>query len=251
MRKISYLLIMMLLLSLGGCAMEVERKGIDVKKASAANANLGVAYLSRGNYEYAMNKLKKAIKYDDDNANAHSYIGELYRRLGENDLAREHFEKAMDLAPDDSSIKNNYGVFLCGAGAYGKGMKYLSEALADPLYGDKGRAYENMGICSQNQGNIKKSEEYFTKALTLNENLPASLLGLAQIEFDKQHIKIAASYLDRYNKIAPHTPQSLWLGVLIERKRGHKGKAGSYAVFLKGKFPESKEAMLLEKLERR
>ena len=81
--------------------------------------------------------------------------------------------------------------------------------------------------------------------------MPASLLGLAQIEFDKQHIKIAASYLDRYNKIAPHTPQSLWLGVLIERKRGHKGKAGSYAVFLKGKFPESKEAMLLEKLERR
>lgn len=231
--------------------MQTEREGVNPKKASEANAELGVAYLTRGNYEYAMNKLKKALAYDDDNAKAHHYIAELYRRLGENDLASEHFKEAMNLEDEDSSIKNNYGIFLCGIGSYEKGMNLLTAALTDPLYKEKGRVYENMGICTQNQGNIKLAEEHFRKALTLDENLPASLLGMAQIEFDKQNIKSAATYLNRYNKISQHTAQSLWLGVLIERKSGRKGRAGSYAVLLKGKFPDSKEAKLLQKLERR
>ena len=234
---------------ISSCSLKIERVGFDAKKASVANTELGVAYLSRGKYKVAMNKLKKALKYDDENGNAHHYIAELYRRLQQNDLAKEHFEKAMDLNEEDSAVKNNYGIFLCGTDKYKKGIALFHKVLADPLYSDKGQAYENMGLCAEKQGNIRNAEKYFETALKFNKNSPSALLGLAQISFDKRKVKAASEYLRRHNKVARETSQSLWLGLLIARKKGYKGRAGSMAIKLKRYFPDSKEVKLLKKLK--
>lgn len=242
---------LLFLLVISGCASKVERAGVDNKKASIANAELGVAYLARGKNKIAMNKLKKALEYDDDNANAHHYIAELYRRLEQNNLASHHFKEAMDLNEEDSSIKNNYGIFLCGTGSYEKGLALFNEVLADPLYADKGQAYENMGICADKEGNIRNAEKYFDTALKFNKQLPSALLGLAQISFDKRDIKGATEYLNRHHKVAKRSSQSMWLELLIARKKGYKGKVGSLALKLKSYFPDSKEVKLLKKLKLR
>lgn len=237
-----------LVLLISGCTSITERAGIDVKKAAVSNAELGVAYLRQGKYEVAMNKLKKAIAYDEDNTNANHYIAILYGRLNENELAIKYFEKALDLDDEDSSIKNNYGIFLCGTSSYEKGLSFLKVALEDPLYADKGQAYENMGLCAEKQGNIQKAEKYFTTALTYNKKSPSALLGLAQIAFDKRNIKASSAYLERHNAVAQPTPQSMWLEILIARKQGYKGRAGSVAMKLRQYFPDSVEVKYLEKL---
>ena len=248
MKSLFYVTGLMFLMIVTGCASKTERTGIDAKKASAANSELGVAYLSRGKYETAMNKLKKAIAYDDDNADAHHYIADLYRRLEQNELADKHFKRALDLDEENSSLKNNYGIFLCSTGEYEKGLKLFTTVLADPLYSDKGKAYENMGICALKQGNVQHAETHFMTALKFNANLPAALLSLAQITFDKKNINLAELYLNRHNKISQESAQSLWLGVLIERKKGRGGRSGTYALKLKRNFPDSKETKLLNKL---
>ena len=251
MRTVFHVTGLLFLLIVSGCASKIERVGVDYKKASIANAELGVAYLAQGKYKVAMNKLKKALAFDDDNANAHHYIAELYRRLKQNDLADEHFKKAMDLDEEDSAIQNNYGIFLCGTGSYEKGLKLFNKVLADPLYGDKGQVYENMGLCAEKQGNILTAEKYFETALKFNKKLPAALLGLAQITFDKRNVKAASEYLKRHNKVARPTSESIWLELLIARKNGYKGRAGSFAIKLKQYFPDSKEVKLLKKLKLR
>jgi type IV pilus assembly protein PilF len=249
MRSLLQIAGLVFILLSAGCASQSDRAGVNNEAASIANAELGVAYLSSGQHKVAMFKLKKALEYDDKNANAHHYIAELYRRLGQNELAAEHFKTALELMPEDSSIKNNYGVFLCGTGSFEQGLKLLTEVLADPLYSDKAQAYENMGLCAEKQGNVKIAEQHFLTALKLNSKLPGALLGMAKIEFDNQKIKSAAFYFEQYNKVSEHTAQSLWLGVLIERKNGHKDQSGSYAILLKNKFPDSNEAKFLKKLK--
>lgn len=251
MRKVFHVTGLLILFVLSGCATKAERVGFNAEKASVANAELGVAYLQKGNNKVAMLKLKKAIEYDDDNANAHHYIAELYRRLEQNDLANEHFSQALELNEEDSSIKNNYGIFLCGIGSYAKGLELFNKVLTDPLYGNKGQVYENMGLCAEKQGNVRYSESYFKTALKFNRNLPAALLGLAQISFDKKNIKGADNYLKRHNKLIRPTSQSLWLGLLIARKKGLKGRVGSMALKLKSYFPDSREVKLLGKLKLR
>lgn len=238
---------LLFVMTLTGCATRTV--GVDDKKVSAANTELGVAYLARGQYKSAMLKLKKAVEYDDSNADAHHYIAELYRRLGQDELAGKYFEKAIDLKPNDTAIKNNYGIYLCSTGSYEKGLMLFSEVLEDPLYSEKAQAYENMGLCSEKQGNIKAAEENYLAALKYNSKMPSALLGMAKIAFDKNKIKAASFYLEQHNKVASDTPQSLWLGVLIERKNGRKGLSGSYALLLKSKFPDSKEASYLKKLK--
>jgi type IV pilus assembly protein PilF len=251
MRTMFHVTGLLFLLIVSGCATKTERTDLDHEKIAVANTKLGVAYLAQGKYKNAMFKLKKALEYDSDNGNAHHYIAELYRRLEQNDLADEHFRRAMELNEEDSAIKNNFGIFLCGVGSYKEGIMLLNKVLADPLYSDKGQVYENMGLCAEKQGNVQHAGKYFETALKFNKRLPAALLGLAQINFDKGKIKTASDYLKRYHKIAKPTSKSLWLELLIARKKGLKGRAGSLAIKLKQYFPDSQETKLLRKLNLR
>lgn len=52
----------------------------------------------------------------------------------------------------------------------------------------------------------------------------------------------ARDYLERYTGVAPHTPQSLQLGIQIERELGNDNAVETYSQILKSKFPRSNES---------
>ena len=79
--------------------------------------------------------------------------------------------------------------------------------------------------------------------------MATSVINLAQIRYDGGRKGDAYEYFRRYLQLAQHTPESLWLGILLEHDRGAKNTVASYKVLLKGKYPESKQAQLLKKLE--
>ena len=79
---IASLLLVSILLTTS-CATQPDREKQDINDASDYNAQLGLAYINQGRYDIAQNKLKKSIEQNPDNAVAHHYIAELYRRLGE------------------------------------------------------------------------------------------------------------------------------------------------------------------------
>lgn len=222
----------------------------DIERAAELNAQLGLGYLKQGQYKRAQHKLEKALDFDSDNSSAHHYMGELYRRLGDSENAEKHFKIAMDLAPDDLTIQNNYGVYLCDTGKYDEAIVLFMKPLSDSLYDNKAQSYENIGLCELRQGKIVQAEKAFKQALQLNSNMSTSLLKLAQLRFDSGNSVAAYSLYSRYIAIAQHTPESLWLGILLESGRGAKNTVSSYKVKLKGKYPDSKETKLLLKLER-
>lgn len=237
------------MLFVAGCTTTTDREKQDSNDASGYNAQLGLAYINQGRYDLAMDKLKKAIEQDPDNAFAQHYIAELYRRLGEFDKAETHFKKALDLSPDNAPLMNNYGVFLCDDKKYKKAYRYFDKVLKDPLYPAKGSVYENIGLCAQSEGNVKMAEENLRFALRLNPQSPKSQLAMAQISFDQQKYAVSRKYFYDYLENARHTPASLWLGILLENRSGNKNRVSSYVVLLKGKYPNSEEAELLRKMQ--
>lgn len=245
---IGFLFVTMTLL-LSACVSEPQREGQDLNEASDYNAQMGLQYLKQGRYDVAQGKLKKAVEQNPDNAIAQHYIAVLYQQLGEMDKAQTHFEKALDLDPKNSDLQNNYGVFLCNDKKYQQAYGYFDKVLKDPLYSAKGSVYENVGLCAQAQGDIAKAEENLKFALRMNEQSPKSLLAMAQISFDKQKYATARKYYYDYLENAKQTPESLWLGILLENRSGNKNRMASYKVLLKGKYPDSKEAALLRKME--
>ena len=217
-------------------------------KASKLNADLGLAYLMKGRHDQALLKLNKAIQLDSNNAKAYLYTAELYRRIDEKERADEYFKKAIAIDPDDSSINNNYGAFLCANKKYNEAFKYFDFALKNPVYVDRSKVFENIGICSEDQGNIKIARQNYVSAIQLRPSSKKSLLSVAQIDFDSQNIQSAAKYLRFYNKIAKDTPQSLWLGILIAKKQQDRKTLASLSWSLERKFPKSKETKLLKRL---
>ena len=234
-------------LALGGCKQETvypdaPREGVE--GASDVNTELGLRYMRQGDYELAMEKLERALSQDSNNPRANHFMAELQRRLGEYDKAKQYFQRAVRLAPEDSALQNNYGAFLCSRGEYQEGERHFLKAIADPLYDGKAQAYENAGLCARQQGDDAKAEKYLLAGLRLNARLPKSLAEMANIAYEQNNYLRARAFLQRYQAIARHTPQTLWLGIRIERQLGDQDAVSSYGLLLKRAFPNSRETKL-------
>lgn len=243
MRRIPAVMAAAVLLS--ACAAQPVHTGGNAQKSAEVNAELGLRYMMQGKNDVALEKLDRALKQNPDSANAHHYLAELYRRLDKPAEADRHYQRALELDGKNTSLQNNYGVFLCNQKRYDEAEKRFLEVLDDPVYNGRARTLENLGLCMKEKPDLKKAETYFRKALALDKNLVKSLYAMAELSFAEGNYLSARAYLQRYLELAPHDPGTLWLGVQIERKLGDLDAAASYEMQLKANFPDSKETRLL------
>ena len=249
------LLILPVLLVLGGCAGQGQLiqnddttgdLGTDKRESPAAlYVQMGIAYLREGQTAIALQKLKKAISIDPQNAQAYNVTGILYERLGKMDLADEHYAKAVELKPRDPYIRNARGSFFCKQGEYEKAQIEFEQALSNPLYSTPWVAMTNAGLCAERAGDVNEAEGQYRRALTSNDNYFQALYQMAKLSFARKDFLSARGYLERYNAVAQSSAVSLWLGVQIERNLGDLNKAREYGSELMAKFPDAPEVQLL------
>jgi type IV pilus assembly protein PilF len=251
--------VMLLLASLlfGGCASggsgSTATEDIGVTDANATNdeqaavvlTQLGVGYLRQGNYEAAMNRLKRALGRDSDYAPAHSAIAVLYEQLGKEEDAGDHYRRAARLAPKDPGILNNYGRYLCQQKKYRDAERSFAKALDDPLYPERELLYANAGECALKQKQYDKAETWLRKALEINGRISSALVGMAMLMAEKQNYMSARAYLERYASAAPHTPATLGLGMRVEQALGDEQAVANYRMKLLNDFPNAPEAQSL------
>lgn len=242
----SALLILQLSLFIG-CANQQRSSEDDVPDLTA-NMKLaeiylqaGAEYIRRGRDEVALQKLEKALTIEPKNPEVHQLLAIVYERLKEDDKAEQHYQEALSLNTEDSATHNNYGAFLCRQGRSAEGEQHFLKAAQNPRYKNLESAYTNVGLCVMQEKKFAKAEDYFRKALEINPNFPIAFYQLGELNYEQGHYYEARNYLQRYIEIAPHTPQTLWLGIRIERKLGNKNAEDGYAYLLRSKFPDSPE----------
>lgn len=229
MRYVALVAVVLLALVAQGCAQNngVGRKG-DPIKASQIYAELGLGYLQEGEVERAISKLERALELNKKNAAAHHYLAEAYKQLNDPELAERHYKKAVALAPDDATILNNYGAFLCGQSRIDDAEKYFLKAAETPRYRTPELSYENIALCAMRADDRAKAETYFRKALSLMPNLPKSLYYMAQLSYGKGDYLRARAFLQRLEKARGMTEQALRLGVKVETALGDSAAAARY-----------------------
>ena len=67
---------------------------------------VGWIYYMQGRYEEALNQLKTASDLFSDDPTIWEHLGDTYLKLGNPSAAREHWEKALELAPDEQRLKD-------------------------------------------------------------------------------------------------------------------------------------------------
>lgn len=237
------MILTMLSLGLFSCAGTGGGEADSADRHTAqVNASLGREYMSRGQYEVALEKLKKAISADDDYAPGHTLIAILYEQIGEQDLAARHYRRAVELQPDNGDVNNNYGVFLCGIGRAVEAEPYFLKAVADPFYTTPEVAFANAGSCMVEASNLENAEIYLRKSLNLRPNFPDALYNLAMVEFRNGDYLGARAFLQRFEATGTESAESLWLGMRVERALNNEKSAAQYRARLLNRYPDSAEA---------
>ena len=255
-KKIIYIIILALFL-LTGCnhkdGYDKNIKPSEIRESQTTNEialtnlNLGIAYLKEGDYNKALQKLKKSLSADSDYAPTYNVLGLLYQLLGDNNKAEENFKRALAINNIDSSTLNNYGNFLCQQGRLEEAERSFLRAAENPLYEAPEIAITNAGQCLYVNNQIEKSKKYFRQALQLNPRIPQALLKMSEMNFEEKNYLSARAYLQRYQENIPHNAKTLLLGIQIEKKLGDNDAVSSYELLLKNSFPDSDELASLEK----
>lgn len=249
-RMLSVLAMALVLTACQSTSVPKPDPGTDERaKVAGLNTQLGIEYMKDGDNELALKKLQKALEVDPNFVDAHNAMGLLRTRLRQYDEAEESFKAALRGDPGNSMALNNYGQFLCQQKRFDEGQARFIEAVKNPLYRTPEVALTNAGLCAMQAQDPTRAEDHFRAALERNPMVAPALLQMAQINFDRGTFTDAESYYRRYLAIAPQTPRSLAFGIRLENALGDTDKAASYAMSLRNKFPDSREAGQLQRGE--
>lgn len=83
----------------------------DARSDAKKQVDFGIAVAQRGLWREAIYRWERAAQIDPSYAAAHNNLAIAYEHEGELDKARAAYEKAIELEPNNSFIKQNYELF--------------------------------------------------------------------------------------------------------------------------------------------
>jgi type IV pilus assembly protein PilF len=206
------------------------------------HAEIAAGFYERGQMEIALQELGTATKLDAKTPKIYNVYGLVYARLGEDNKAVANFQTALELAPSDSEIRQNWGWYLC---THGKPRESLSEfdiAVRNPLYKTPDVALTNAGKCAAESGDPRRADEYFKRALSFNPNNTTAAYSLSLLSYRENRLDEARAMIRRVMQQASPPADALYLGMCIERKLGDRTSEASYVSQLRNRYPDSAEA---------
>ena len=156
--------------------VNVEEMTLDNKFSNLGPPELlsvGVAFLSRGSFEDAIDAFEKGLRIDSNNFELHFRKGKAFMALGYFKNALECYKIALNLNPDDSAILSNIKIAQ---------YKLSREAPQDELYKDLTESMEEFyeykepsmvwnfeGVQLQMLGEFRSAKDYYKKALKIKK----------------------------------------------------------------------------------
>ncbi len=215
-----------------------------LQNRSSIRMQLAISYFEARQFEVALDEIKQALQADPKNAEALGVRALIYMEMGEMALADSNFQNALQLAPNNPDLSNNYGWYLCQNGRPTEAIKYFERALETRSYASPEKALNNAGMCSLQQKKLDVAEKYFMQAFKLDPANQASNTNLARLFFQKKEYERARFYMSRVtsaakNQILP--ANILWLALRIENKLGDKAAESVLATQLRRHHANSQE----------
>lgn len=217
----------------------------DARQRAKAHAELGMVYLREGRLNVALDEARIAIDSDPSYPLGYNLLGLVQMYLKDNRAAEDNFGRALQLAPSDPEVNNNYGWFLCQTERERQSFGYFDTATRSQLYPTPTKPLTNAGICALAAQDDKLAESYLLRALQADPANAEAQLLLADIAFRTGRLNEAKMRLTEIHRAIEPSPQTAWLGLRLERKLGDREAEAHYAAQLRRKFQDSREYQLL------
>jgi type IV pilus assembly protein PilF len=217
------------------------------RKRARIRLELAVGYYNNGQTNIALDELKQSIAADPSLFEAHNLRGLIYLRLNDMGLAEDSFKRALQINPQAATVQHNYGWLLCQQGRMAESYKQFGNAIADPTYTDRAKSWMALGVCQAKAGQRSEAESSLMHSYELDAASPVTGYNLALLLFQRGEYVRAQFYVRRINNGDYANAESLWLGIKIERRLDKREAVSQLSGQLKKRFPQSKEATLLER----
>lgn len=237
-----------------GCASQTTMESKQVTDSSLADARrraevhtaLAGEYYSRGNHAVALSETRLALKDDSTYFPAYNMQGLVFMELHEDAAARESFDQALRLSPNNPEVLNNFGWFLCVRNEAPRGLAMMQKAASDNYYPTPEKAYLSAGMCLRRMGRNTEAEESLRRAVLIRPDLIGALYNLALITYERGAYKDSETYLLRYAQITQPSLDALVLGVRLARQNGDKVAEDSYMQQIRRRFGDTPQLQELE-----
>lgn len=211
-----------IVLMLVGCVTDrPDENKKDLHIASAYNVDLGLGYLKQGNVERAKGKLLLALEQDDRNTTAYAAMAYFLERTGDEKDAASYYQKALNIAPEEGDLLNNYGTFLCRMHRYDEAEHYFLRAAKKMNYVNTVAAYENAALCALDAKRYEKAHTYFEKVLAQDSLRARSLWEISRLDQQLGNNAEAYRYLQRY-MLVQKNPDAELMRTAISLARSNK-----------------------------
>lgn len=219
----------------------------DAEETALIYVKLGRGYTRQGNYEYARQRLNRALELAPRLADVHDALGFYFSQVDEPGLAEQHFQQAIETTPEPRFYQS-FGQFLCRYQRYQEAQDWFQKAVKNPQYNQADDSYELSGLCWLQAGDAQQAEIALKKALVLNTERPRALLALTQIYFSNQQLEQAEQSWQRMYKVSELNATAYWLGVQIAWQQGRRSVATQRGQALTQSFPDAEETLQYRRL---
>jgi type IV pilus assembly protein PilF len=206
------------------------------------HTDLAAGYYERGQMDVALDELNIAVGLDPNYAPAYNIYGLVYSVLGDASKAEQNFSRALLLAPNDSDTHHNWGWYLCQHKREREALEQFEIAVRNPLYKTPEIALVNAGRCAITIGDMRLAEGYFRRALLAQPGNAMAGYGLALIAYKEARYPDARNWIKGVMQAANPPPESLYLGMCIERKLNDRQAELSYVSQLRNRYPDAPES---------
>lgn len=211
------------------------------RKRARIRVELAMGYFEQGKTNIALDEIKQAIVADPTFTDAYSLRGLVYMRLNDYAFAEESFNKALSIKPKDASILHNLAWLKCQQALYSQALMYFSQALADPLYGERAKTLMAQGLCQVRAGMRAEAEASLLKSYEYDAGNPVTGYNLANVLYLNEGFVRAQFYIRRLNNSELANAESLWLGIKVEKQLRNTDAMTQLATQLEKRFPQSRE----------
>ena len=206
------------------------------------HAEIASGFYERGQMDVALQELAIAIKLDPTNARIYNVYGLVYAVLGEDANAQRNFQTALELAPTDSEIRQNWGWFLCTHGKARESSGGVRPGGAQSALQDaRRRAHQRRQVLGGDRRR-QACRGVFQACARINVNSITAAYNLSLLAYREKRLDEARALIRRVMQQPSPPPDALYLGMCIERKLGDRPSEASYVSQLRNRYPDSAEA---------
>jgi type IV pilus assembly protein PilF len=220
----------------------------DPDRRARVRLELASLYFGRGQGDTALEEVRLALVAKPDLAEAYGLRGLIHASMGDNRLAEESFQHALQLTPQDGGTMQNYGWFLCQQRRYPEADALFERAAALPQYRDLLRTQLAQGVCRARAGQWADAERTLARAFELDPSNPVTAFSLAEVLLHRGELERARFYVKRINAVPEQvSAQSLWLAARVERRIGDADALQDLGRQLRERYPQAPETTLFER----